>query len=335
MRIATTLAALLAASTAAAQPAANESCQVDIARAPEDVRNVVEAWVKAEPRCSVSLEVRIVPTDGGLYLMARDHHGRVRERIVPDAQSAGVLVASWVAADSMNDTTPFDVRAPGPAAPAVVEPPPAPPVASTTPVVAAAAAEPAPLAPPSVAAVTVAAPPAPQPPPKWWALGGMFAMSGTGGGGVRGEIDLRARPAWSVGAVASLSQSGMMVYEPYMGASGTLDTTDLKLLGYVASTARIGRWQFRPALGLGVVYTRAVIDMPSAATSYGEAEGAFPTAEASFAVARELGERWAVAAGPVFSLYFQEYQVPSTYGSVEMQRRDVQTMMFVSLRHRR
>jgi len=95
MRICLALAVALAASPAAAEP----RCNVTIAYAPADVRAVVEAWINGEPHCVVSLEIRIVPTAGGYYLYARDAQGRVRERIVPDAHTAGVLVASWVADD--------------------------------------------------------------------------------------------------------------------------------------------------------------------------------------------------------------------------------------------
>ncbi|MEJ7604318.1 MAG: hypothetical protein WKG01_41040, partial [Kofleriaceae bacterium] len=50
---------------AGAQPViAPDRCDVTIARAPDDVREVIESWVRAEPRCSVALEVRVVPTDG-------------------------------------------------------------------------------------------------------------------------------------------------------------------------------------------------------------------------------------------------------------------------------
>jgi hypothetical protein len=91
-------------------PPSRERCTVTIVRAPERVRREVEKWVSAEPRCSNSIELRVVTTDGGLYLVARDDRGRIRERIVPDAQSVGVLVASWVA-----DDAPFWPSQPSPA----------------------------------------------------------------------------------------------------------------------------------------------------------------------------------------------------------------------------
>lgn len=88
-----------------AQPGAdNVDCKVSVVLAPGEVRDEIEAWVAAEPRCERQLEVRVVPTENGLYLSARDPSGRVRERIVPDAQSAAVLVVSWMADDSMGPT---------------------------------------------------------------------------------------------------------------------------------------------------------------------------------------------------------------------------------------
>lgn len=102
-------AQLLITSTAAAQPVEHpevEPCRVTIALAPPDVRAEIEAWVNAEPRCVRELEVRAIPTDGGLYLSARDNNGRTRERVVPDAQSAAVLIVSWMADDSLGASPP-------------------------------------------------------------------------------------------------------------------------------------------------------------------------------------------------------------------------------------
>ena len=93
-------ALLLAANAARAQPVTHP-CTARVVLAPDDVRREIEAWVAAEPRCERELEVRAVPTVGGFYLSAKDDAGHVRERIVPDAQSAAVLVVSWMADDSV------------------------------------------------------------------------------------------------------------------------------------------------------------------------------------------------------------------------------------------
>jgi hypothetical protein len=111
MRHLTLIAVLFMAGRSAAQPAPPESrdpgpCEVTIVRAPDDVRREIENWVAREPACRIALDVRVIPTEGGLYLMARDSTGRLRERLVPDAQAAGVLVASWVADDALEPTPP-------------------------------------------------------------------------------------------------------------------------------------------------------------------------------------------------------------------------------------
>ncbi|MGE0550581.1 MAG: hypothetical protein AB7O24_03245 [Kofleriaceae bacterium] len=76
---------VLSGSSAVAQPDAPATpCSVTIARAPDDVRAVIEAWVSNEPHCGPSLELRVVPTDDGYYLFARTGEGRIYERVVPD-----------------------------------------------------------------------------------------------------------------------------------------------------------------------------------------------------------------------------------------------------------
>ncbi|MCE9575182.1 MAG: hypothetical protein K8W52_18665, partial [Deltaproteobacteria bacterium] len=117
--------ALLATAAASSSAAAQEAptCQVEILRAPPEVQPVIEEWVRAEKVCGPALKVRVIPTAGGLYILAEDANGRVRERVVPDATTAAVLIASWAADDG----------AARPAAPAAappigpVAPPPVPP----------------------------------------------------------------------------------------------------------------------------------------------------------------------------------------------------------------
>lgn len=105
MKRATAIALLLAGHAAGAQPVTHP-CRVTVATAPPDVRAEIESWVAAEPRCVRELEVRVVVTEGGLYLSATDPTGHVRDRVVPDAQSAAVLVVSWMADDSLGPTPP-------------------------------------------------------------------------------------------------------------------------------------------------------------------------------------------------------------------------------------
>jgi hypothetical protein len=330
MKHALVLATLLAASTAAAQPMPRPHCGVTILRAPDDVRSVIEQWVQAEPSCTTKLEIRVVPTEGGYYLLARDEHGRLRERLVPDAQSAGVLVASWVAADASAASTPYDVRAPAVEPQAPVVAPAMPPVAPPMP----------PVAPPTAMGPGEAHGPGEAPvvpsavvvKSRWLALGAMASMSGTGGGGVRGEWDLKHRAWATLGISGSVSQSGI----DYYGYSeyGTMEMIDTKVLGYLALTRDWGKWHLRGALGLGAVYTRARM---STWSSSEEAAGVFPTGELSLSLGRDITRSWGLSLGPVVSIYAQEYNVqemePGYYGSQTVAR-EADAMMYFALRHR-
>jgi hypothetical protein len=78
-------------------PAPGGRCAVEIARAPDEAHEAIARWVAQEPRCGAPLTVRVVPTADGLYVLAQAADGRTFERVVPDAEAAGVLVASWAA----------------------------------------------------------------------------------------------------------------------------------------------------------------------------------------------------------------------------------------------
>jgi hypothetical protein len=95
------LGVMAVAMPAAARPASPhaEACPVTVVRAPDEVRAIVDAWVRTEPRCGAALEVTIEVAEGGFVLTARDARGGRRVREVPDAQTAGVLIASWAADD--------------------------------------------------------------------------------------------------------------------------------------------------------------------------------------------------------------------------------------------
>jgi hypothetical protein len=303
-------------------------CEVTIARAPDDVRTVVESWVQAEPSCNVKLEIRIVPTEGGLYLLARDEQGRLRERVVPDAQSAGVLIASWVAADS-TAANPYDVRTPPVA-------PPAPAVAPEPQTQLPAVAPPPQLGPVESAhgpgaAPVIASAVAPEK-SRWLSLGFMTAMSGTGGGGIRGEWDLKHKSWATLGVMASVSQSGVELYG--YDYYGTIEMMDTKVLGYLALTRDWGKWHLRTAAGIGAVYTRAMVNSSS---SNQEASGLFPAGELSVSLGRDITKSWGLSLGPIVSVYAQEYNVeemgPGYYGSQTVGR-EVDAMMFFALRHR-
>jgi len=77
-----------------------------LARVPSDVQAVVDTWVHTEPACATALDVSMEPVDGGYIVNARDDRGTLRVRFVPDAQTAGVLIASWSADDRVGPADP-------------------------------------------------------------------------------------------------------------------------------------------------------------------------------------------------------------------------------------
>jgi hypothetical protein len=305
------LLVLALAAPAAAQPVTQPSpCEVTISRAPDEVREAIEAWVNAEPRCSTTLDVRVVPTEGGLYIFARDGAGRIRERVVPDAQSAGVLVASWVADDLIAATPP-----PPPT------PEPMPP--SATPVIAASP-------PTAVAGVAAVAQPVRRE-GSWLTVGGIWQMHGYGSGGVRAELDVIHRGQWTLGGVLSASWSDPVLSDDF--SSDYIKTMDLRLLATLArTTAFARRWELRLAAGAGVTSTHAVGQFAGVDV---EARGVFPTAEASLMVSRTFGDRWALAFGPVATWCAQTYKMQDDYGAmITLSERDVEVMAFGALRRR-
>ncbi len=325
----TILFLLLLATPAVAQPVtAPSSCEVTISRAPDDVRQAIEKWVRAEPRCATTLDVRVIPTDGGLYLFARDGAGRIRERIVPDAQSAGVLVASWAADDGI----PPPSTTPPPVAPTPSEPAPDP-----TPAVAPPSdprlAPPGAFAPPGAAPIAPPVDGAPRPPSRagrWLTLGGMFQPGSHGGAGLRADIDLHRRGKWTFGAILAASTQSMPIEDGFSG--GTMDTVDVRALGYVARTSSFRHWDLRVSLGAGVMSTSASGNLGADRL---EARGTFPTAEVSLLLARELRPGWAIAVGPVATWFAQSFQLRYPDGGMStLDRRAVEVMAFGGLRYR-
>ncbi len=311
-------AILVAAAPVAAQPVTQpKACQVTIARAPDDVRAVVEQWVKSEPQCSVALEVRIVPTEGGLYLLAQDERGGVRERIVPDAQTAGVLVASWIADDN---APPLPPPAPPPRALETAPAPTVEPVYES-------------ITPPGLAPIAIASTaPAPKKNSKWITAGGLLPMSDNGGVGLRLEADIIRRGQWMFGAALSAAGSRVSLSSTYGGAY--LSSADYKLIGYVSRPSQRGRWQLRPALGVGAIRSEGYAW--DGDTMMYDVEGTFPTIEASFTVSRELGKSWAAYTGPLATVIVQEYTAwaPDAQYPMTINRSNLDFVMFAGLRRR-
>lgn len=75
-------------------------CGVHIDRAPAEIGAAIERRLVALSACSGRLDVWVVRSEDGLYVIARDELGRVRERVVPDVEVAAALIASWVEIDA-------------------------------------------------------------------------------------------------------------------------------------------------------------------------------------------------------------------------------------------
>jgi hypothetical protein len=290
MRIALSLAiafGLFARATDA--NAERRDCEVVFVRAPDEARLVIESWLKAEPRCSGTIELRVVETEGGsLYLIAQRPDGRIHEREVPDAQSAGVLVASWIA-DDWTSTPPDEDDE---AAPSTVEAPTVNPVEGA----------------PGVTAVA--------PPPRtqsrttgrWFSVAGMIQTEGQGGVGARFEMDLVGGRSskWTLGIMASGVSSQMATWD---GVPMTLETVDLRALLVAARTWRLGQnWNIRWSIGLGPMYTDAVgTSWDASNMQHVTADGVSLAYESTLTIAREMFDhRWAIMAGPAVTMIQQE-----------------------------
>ncbi|GEM_PF-2682769 len=316
MRIATTFAiasGLLALASEAR--AERRDCEVVFVRAPAEVRLVIESWLKAEPRCSGTIELRVVETESGsLYLIAQRPDGRIHEREVPDAQSAGVLVASWIA-DDWTSTPPDDEAV----APPVVEP------LTVNPFTGA----------PGVTDV-LPLPAQPRSTGRWLSIAGMAAMEGQGGEGARIEMDLYGglKSKWTFGVALGGVSSQMSAASS--SGSADLESFDLRALFVVARTWRLGaNWNLRWSIGVGPMYTRSTVVEwdadPYTQMSYVNAYGVSAAYESTLTIAREIFDhRWAITAGPEATLIAQE--LDSTSGPVS--RAKMELMFMLGVRYR-
>ncbi|HEY3805685.1 MAG TPA: hypothetical protein VGL61_23925 [Kofleriaceae bacterium] len=277
--------------------ASAEPCEVAIARAPADVRAAIESALAAEPHCRVALELRVVPTGDGYYLLARDLHGRVRERIVPDVASAATLVTSWAADDELDEPI------------GRVVPMPAPPPAAFAPVIETDAIEPS------------------SPPPPRGAFLGIYGLYGPNAYGLRGELDLYRRGPWTLGAVvAGVHHASNTLFTDDGGPMeyGALETTDFDLLGYASYQWDLTEtWHIRGTLGAGAAIVEATLepiftgsDLTWAGMLQDNATGmtALPLADASISLDADVGHGFSLVAGVIVDAYFYS---PTVAASVD------------------
>lgn len=307
MRIAVAALIALAVSPAAAETATSTegTCEVRFVRAPGEVRHVIEAWLAAEPRCSSSIDLRVVPTADGFYLLAQRPDGRIHERLVPDAQSAGVLVASWVADDWV-----------APPPPPAREPALAPPLYTT------------PTGSPGVSAVSDPQP-RPDRAPRWLSVGVLLA--GDDNGGLRAEVDVFSRGSFTLGAALGWTQT-------WIGRNTEGDaelwSSDVAATGFTAYTLRGGRWELRGALGIGAAYSRVqgindTAPGEPSAMPYSEGRGLYLVGTASLILSMRISERWGVHAGALGHSISQ--QIP-TASELRLDRDDERLFFFTGLR---
>lgn len=333
------LLAVLAPLLAAASPARAEPCAVTLVISPPSVRDVVAKWVQAEPRCSVALEVRIVPTDGGFYVHARDARARVRERIVPDAQTAAVLITSWAADDTI---------APGAAqdqvviddlswtAPKLRGPEPGVLIERTV-------ERPAPIVtrPAPTVAVRVDAPVARE------RITGrtleLAVMRGTSSDdthhwGTRAAIDVMRHGRWRFGTSIALTHAEYPVYRDV--DTGDLQTTHVSATGYVATTGTLGFLEARAHVGVGFVGTYLTGVLYDASTSLQEAYawpdafGMYPTVEAALHLRLIGDESWQLEVGPYVRWLGESFSPPMP-AAERIDARGWETLIDVAVRWKR
>lgn len=313
MKRAFVIAIGLCAAPAAAQPVTRpDACGVTLAYAPEDVRAVLEDYLAREPSCSSTLEIRVVPTDGGLYLFARDEHGRVRERVVPDAESAAVLVASWMADDSRPapppplEGLPHHVPAPAPA-PTLVP--------NTT-------LDPFDRGPDETAHTSAG---------HWLALGPIAAGRGHG---VRAELDVHSWGAWTMGiAAVAVDNEALAMYVDGSGLPMTawMDVVDASGLAFLTRRLDLGGWRLRPSAAIGFTYTQTSVPITDSTDPWNPYtytigdEGIVPTAELALLLGHSLGERWQIDVGPGVTFFAD--------GPGELTRKP-QTSLYAAVRYR-
>jgi hypothetical protein len=255
VRVLPVLAVLLATPLARAQP----TCTVAVVRAPDAIAAEIDAWMRSEPPCRISLRVRAVATADGLYVIAQEPSGKLHERVVPDGRTAAVLVASWAADD-------------GAAAPALA--PPAPTVASAEPM-------------PPVRAPGASAVVATQPVERRSHLidiGGMYSLT-QDGTSLRIGVDALDVGPIRLGAVIARQTTDWGSMAP------GLQTTDLQLLARAAAERAWGQVSLRGELAAGLVR--------SSDTSASSPPVIGKLAQTSLTVGGWVTHNWRVRGGPL------------------------------------
>jgi hypothetical protein len=296
-------------------PASDQPCVVTIVAAPDRVRAEIESWVAGERRCRHTLELRIEATETGLQVFARDERGHVRERVVPDDQSIGALVVSWIADDAPAEAAPEVVVRPAPEPVPSVEAPLPPP----TPIPERALVRPVArlLAPDTARLAAVLSPPEPR--QRWLTLVGALSVSEERKFGVRADMDVATGRRWTAGLFAAQFENS----QASMGISIT------SAGGYVAAEAVRGDWQVRAHAGLGgtMFWVRNYCDCEQMGVAARTSRLTLrPISEVELLVGHALGTHWSFAGGALVTAALIDY-------GIEKQDR-VSVMMFAGFRNK-
>lgn len=262
---------------------AEPTCAVSIVRAPDDVRTVVESWL-AKEQCATPLTVRIIATDGGYYIYAVDDRGGIRERVVPDAQSAGVLIASWTADDGIVTIDPVPPIAP------VVHDEPASEKTATQPTT-----------------LVDQLPPAKQTSSTHWVTFAGGAGGSNSARGIRGELEMVRAGSFSLDLQLAYGASDMLASDSYQTYSAHFD--DLDAMVGLHYTWRFRRdWHLRAGFAVGIMTTQMTLTSTNTSVA-SNPQLATAVSEASLMFGHSLGDRWELEIGPVATLANEDWHM--------------------------
>ena len=257
----------------------DKPCSVRVVRAPEQVRAAVEARIGIESGCA-TLDVRVVPTKDGYYVVATPPRGSLLEANVRDAGLVGELVTGWarmqasaVEEEDDDDDEEEVVREPASAT--------APKIADKVDVVR----------------------PARSVSDRDFAVG---ATATSNAYGLRAEVDIVASHGWSLGLAAAIAGSTMTYGDATQGVA--MDLRDLRGVVIAAKTFGEGPWRVRAQAGFGVIQTEY-----TGRTHFGEFEmaadgdGATRMCEAGVTASRDIATSWAFSIGPLVTYYDQTF----------------------------
>jgi hypothetical protein len=281
-----------------APASADHECNVRVVRAPDQVRAAIEARIGIETSC-ITLEVRVISTRDGYYVIATPPHGDVLEGTVRDPSLVGELVADWA-------------HQPEPAAPppTVAEQPP-----SATPMF----------------DVVEQAPAQHRRGTRDFTMGVLFTPKSYG---VRGEVDLIAASGFSLGLAAGISSAHWIYGDDQMFTLGAdLVFRDIRGVVTVAKTFGTGAWRVRLQAGLGVVNTTysGTMRADNGLVVPTTGEGTTRMVEVGLTASRDLSATWAFSFGPMLTYYGQTYDLDESFESFTTSR-DYDVGAFASIR---